>query len=76
MKTVTKEGIIYETNKENGEFFFTIREEGVKREIVAKNITDESARSFYECLVENDVRPEHLSDVAEDFDFVNISILL
>lgn len=75
MKTLTKNGIIYIMEEGKEEFVFTVCENGYKRALSVKSITSSAAEGFYHFLAENGIAPGHLAAVAEDYDFVEISVV-
>lgn len=75
METFTNDKLIYSCERQENGFAFKIREGKNEREVLVNGITEGSATAFLKLLWENDVRPEHLFAVAEDFEFAEILIL-
>lgn len=75
METFTNEKLIYSCEKKENGFVFKICEGKTERAVLINGISDAAAQAFLNVLEENDVRPEHLCAVAEDYEFAEILIL-
>lgn len=75
MEAFANEKLIYSCKRRENGFAFKISEGKNEREVLVNGITEKSATAFLKLLWMNDVRPEHLFAVAEDFEFAEILIL-
>lgn len=73
MKGIIKNDSEYSMDQKDVGFLFRIREGEYEKAVLIKNITDDAAVKFLSVLVDNGVEPGHLFDVAQDYDFAEIS---
>ncbi len=73
MKGIIKNDSAYSVDQKEGGFVFRIKVGEYEKGVLVKNITDDAAGKFLSVLADNGVEPGHLFDVAQDYDFAEIS---
>lgn len=73
MHDIIRKDLSYMSDKKDGGFIFKIRESECEKTVFVKNITDAAAEKFLSMIKENGVEPVHLFDIAQDYDFAEIT---